>query len=64
MQRDLDKLFKDAVNRKHKRLSFDTTYTHCNICDWLQSILTDWTILTDNNNITHHRLRPTSHIPH
>ena len=45
MQRALDQLFKDAVNRKPKRLSFDTTYSHTNIYDWLQKILTDWTII-------------------
>ena len=45
MQRALDQLFKDAVNRKPKRLSFDTTYSHGNIYDWLQTILTDWTII-------------------
>jgi hypothetical protein len=36
MQRALDQLIKDAVNRKPKRLSFDTTYSHGNIIyDWL-----------------------------
>jgi hypothetical protein len=45
MQRALDQLFKDAVNRKPKRLSFDTTYSHGNIYDWLKTILTDWTIM-------------------
>ena len=46
MQRALDQLFKDAVNRKPKRLSFDTTYSHGNIYDWLlKIILTDWTII-------------------
>ncbi len=45
MQRALDQLFKDAVNRKPKRLSFDTTYSHSNIYDWLQTILIDWTII-------------------
>jgi hypothetical protein len=50
MQRALDQLFKDAVNRKPKRLSFDTTYSHCNIHDWLQAILTDWTIIIPNSS--------------
>jgi hypothetical protein len=45
MQRALDQLFKDAVNRRPKRLSFDTTYSHGNIYDWLKTILTDWTII-------------------
>ena len=50
MQRALDKLLKDAVNRKPKRLSFDTTYTHGNIYDWLKTILTDWTIIIPSNS--------------
>ena len=33
------------MNRKPKRLSFDTTYSHGNIYDWLKTILTDWTII-------------------
>jgi hypothetical protein len=45
MQRALDQLFKDAVNRKDRILSFDTTYSHGNIYDWLQTILNDWTII-------------------
>jgi hypothetical protein len=44
MQRTLNQLLKDAVERKPRRLSFDTTYSHDNIYDWLQTILTDWTI--------------------
>ena len=50
MQRALDKLLKDAVNRKPKRLSFDTTYSHGNIYDWLKTILTDWTIIIPSNS--------------
>ena len=45
MQRTLNQLLKDAVERKPRRLSFDTTYSHDNIYDWLQTILTDWTII-------------------
>jgi hypothetical protein len=45
MQRILNQLLKDAVERKPKRLSFDTTYSHDNIYDWFQTILTDWTII-------------------
>ena len=41
MQRTLNQLLKDAVERKPRRLSFDTTYSHDNIYDWLQKILTD-----------------------
>jgi hypothetical protein len=46
MQRTLNnQLFKDTMNRKPKRLSFDTTNSHSNIYDWLQTILTDSMIL-------------------
>jgi hypothetical protein len=45
MQRTLNQLLKDAVERKPSRLSFDTTYSHVNIYDWLQAILIDWKIL-------------------
>ncbi len=45
MQRTLNQLLKDAVERKPRRLSFDTTYSHGNIYDWLQTILSDWTII-------------------
>ena len=44
MQRTLNQLLKDAVERKPRRLSFDATYSHDNIYDWLQTI-TDWTII-------------------
>jgi hypothetical protein len=51
MQRALDQLFKDAVNRKPKRLSFDTTYSHSNIYYyWLKTIFTDWTIIIPSNS--------------
>ena len=39
MQRTLNQLLKDAMERKPRRLSFDTTYSHDNIYDWLQKIL-------------------------
>ena len=45
MQRTLNQLLKDAVERKPRRLSFDTTYSHDNIYDWLQTILSDQTII-------------------
>ena len=46
-QRTLNQLLEDAVEeRKPRRLSFDTTYSHDNIYDWLQTILTDWIIIT------------------
>ena len=38
------------MNRKPKRLSFDTTYSHGNIYDWLKTILTDWTIIIPSNS--------------
>jgi hypothetical protein len=38
------------VNRKQKRLSFDTTYSHGNIYDCLKTILTDWTIIIPSNS--------------
>jgi hypothetical protein len=56
MQRALDQLFKDAVNRKPKRLSFDTTYSHGNIYDWLKTILTDWTIIIPGNSCSEYAL--------
>ncbi len=46
MQRTLNQLLKDAMERKPRRLSFDTTYSHDNFYDWLQTILSDWTIIT------------------
>ncbi len=46
MQRTLNQLLKDAVvERKSRGLSLDTTYSHDNIYDWLQTILSDWTII-------------------
>jgi hypothetical protein len=50
MQRALDQLFNDAGNRKPKKLSFDTTYSHSNIYGWLKKILTDWTIIIPSNS--------------
>jgi hypothetical protein len=44
MQRTLYQILKDAMERKPRRLSFDTTYSHDNIYDWLQTIFNDWTI--------------------
>ena len=38
MQRTLNHVLKDAVERKPRRLSFDTTYSHENIYDWLKKI--------------------------
>jgi hypothetical protein len=44
MQRTLNQFLKEAIERKPRRLSFDTTYSHDNIYDWLQTIFNDWTI--------------------
>ena len=44
MQRTLNQLLKDAKERKPRRLSFDTTYSHDNIYDWFQTTFNDWTI--------------------
>ena len=56
MQRALDQFFKDAVNRKPKRLSFDATRSHGNIYDWLKTILTDWTIIIPGNSCSEYAL--------
>jgi hypothetical protein len=45
VNRTLNQLLKDAIERKPRRLSFDTTYSHGNIYDWLKTILTDWMII-------------------
>ena len=55
MQRTLNQLLKDAVER---RLSFDTTYSHDNIYDWLQTILTDWTIIIPGQALPIRHLLP------
>ena len=44
MQRTLNQLLEDAKERKPRRLSIDTTYSHDNIYDWFQTIFNDWTI--------------------
>ncbi len=51
MQRTLNQLLKDAVERKPRRLSFDTKYSHDNIYDWLKTILSDWTIIIPKTHI-------------
>ena len=42
--RQFDILLKDAVSRKHKKLSFETVYSHEIILNWLQEILPAWEI--------------------
>ena len=43
--RALENVLTSALERKPKRLSFNTTYSHTNIKDWLQSILPEWNII-------------------
>ena len=38
ISRKLANLLKDAVSRKHKKLSFETVYSHEIILNWLQDI--------------------------
>ena len=45
MKRNLNQILKDAVEWKPRRLSFDTTYSHDNIYDCLQTILSDRNII-------------------
>ena len=44
ISRKLANLLKDAVSRKHKKLSFETVYSHEIILNWLQDILPVWEI--------------------
>ena len=44
----LENILTFALERKPKRLSFDSTYNHKNIKDWLQSILPGWNIVFPN----------------
>ena len=44
VSRKLANLLKDAVSRKHKKLSFETVYSHEIILNWLQEILPEWEI--------------------
>jgi hypothetical protein len=46
----LDKVLKDALARKPTRLSFETTYDHQNMSDWLKKVLPDWTIAIPNSS--------------
>jgi hypothetical protein len=43
--RALENVLTSALERKPKRLSFNTTYSHKNTKDWLQSILPEWNII-------------------
>ncbi len=44
VSRKLAILFKDAVSKMHKKLSFETVYSHEIILEWLQEILHSWEI--------------------
>ena len=48
MEALLEGILKSAMDRKPQRLSFDSTYNHKNIKDWLQSILPGWNIVFPN----------------
>ena len=51
-QRIVDSLLKDALERKHKRLSFKTVYSHEIICEWLKIILPSWEIHIPQNGVS------------
>ena len=48
--KSLNKVLEDALERKPTRLSFETTYDHQNMLDWLKKILPDWTIIIPNSS--------------
>ena len=48
--KSLNKVLKDALARKPRRLSFETTYDHQNMSDWLKKVLPDWTIVIPNSS--------------
>jgi len=48
--KSLNKVLKDALARKPRRLSFETTYDHQNMLDWLKKFLPDWTIIIPNSS--------------
>ena len=49
-QQNLDNVLKEALERKPRRLSFDTTYDYKNMFDWLKIILPDWTIVIPDSS--------------
>jgi hypothetical protein len=54
-QRELaifENLLKDAVSRKHKKLSFETVYSHDIIFQWLQLMLPAWEIHIPESGIS------------
>ena len=48
--KSLNNVLKDALARKPRRLSFETTYDHQNMSDWLKKVLPDWTIVIPNSS--------------
>ena len=38
----IESLFKLSLKRKPKRLTYESTYSHDNILDWLKDILPSW----------------------
>lgn len=50
MMKELDDILEKALARKPSRLSFETTYDHSNLFDWLQTFLPDWKILTSEKS--------------
>jgi len=46
----LERILSDALARKPCRLSFETTYDHKNMFDWLKTFLPDWTIVIPDSS--------------
>ena len=64
MQRTLNQLLKYAVERKPRRLSFDTTYSHENIYDWRfcsTFALSDWPAIGITRNVVKQWLEEKNH---
>ena len=40
----IESLLKLSLKRKPKRLTYESTYSHENILDWLKDILSSWEI--------------------
>jgi len=46
----LERILSDALARKPCRLSFETTYDHKNMFDWLKTFLPDWNIVIPDSS--------------
>ena len=55
-QREFDILLRDAASRKHKKLPFETVYSHKIILNWLQEILPAWEIHIPETGVSQHYL--------